>query len=56
MKEIQTELINNGPVEAGIELFQDFAAYKRGVYTLTVNASYGGASPACHSYKSQLDE
>ena len=25
-----------------IELFQDFAAYKTGIYTLTVNASYGG--------------
>lgn len=37
--EIQRELMEHGPVEAGIELFQDFAAYSSGVYTLTVNGS-----------------
>eukprot|EP01052_Picozoa_sp_SAG31_P014146 SAG31_NODE_869_length_11344_cov_15.137839_7_plen_585_part_00 len=40
--EMQQELMMHGPLEAGIELFQDFASYKSGVYTLSVNASYGG--------------
>jgi len=39
---MQTEIMTNGPLEVGIELFSDFAAYKSGVYHLTVNASYGG--------------
>lgn len=42
VREIQQEIVARGPVEAGISLFSDFAAYKRGVYRLTVNESYGG--------------
>jgi len=39
---IQAEILAHGPVEVGISLFSDFAAYSSGVYKLTVNESYGG--------------
>ena len=42
VKAIQAEILKNGPVEVGISLFSDFAAYSKGIYQLTVNESYGG--------------
>eukprot|EP00727_Mastigamoeba_balamuthi_P000185 m51a1_g10163 putative cathepsin b (748) ;mRNA; f:58285-66116 len=40
--EIQSEIMNKGPVEAAIVVFSDFAYYKSGVYQLTGGSKFVG--------------
>jgi len=39
---IQTEIMTNGPVEAAFTVYEDFLAYKTGVYTHTSGQALGG--------------
>lgn len=40
--QIQTEILTNGPVEASYDVFEDFLAYKSGVYRYISGAYIGG--------------
>jgi len=40
--DIQKEIYQNGPVEAAFTVYEDFVAYKSGVYRHTTGASVGG--------------
>lgn len=40
--QIQTEIMTNGPVEAAYDVYEDFLAYKSGVYTHTTGQFLGG--------------
>lgn len=40
--EIMTEIMNNGPVEAAFTVYEDFLAYKTGVYKHTTGQALGG--------------
>lgn len=42
MEEIQTEIMTNGPVEAHMDVFEDFYSYKSGVYQHTTGKNVGG--------------
>lgn len=39
---IQTEIMTNGPVEASFSVYEDFLAYKSGVYQHTTGSMLGG--------------
>jgi cathepsin B len=39
---IQTEIMTHGPVEAAFTVYEDFLAYKTGVYTHTSGQALGG--------------
>jgi len=39
---IQTEIMTNGPVEVAFTVYEDFLAYKDGVYVYTTGAALGG--------------
>ena len=39
---IQTEIMNNGPVQTGFSVYQDFINYKSGVYQHTTGSFLGG--------------
>jgi cathepsin B len=39
---IQTEVLTNGPVEAGMDVYSDFMSYRSGIYTNTKGATYAG--------------
>jgi len=39
---IQTEIMTNGPVEAGFTVYEDFLTYKTGVYQYTTGSALGG--------------
>ena len=41
---IQTELYNNGPMEAAFSIYEDFFNYKSGVYYHQVGGLAGGLS------------
>ncbi|UJR32386.1 hypothetical protein I4U23_019848 [Adineta vaga] len=41
-EQIQTEIMKNGPVEAGFTVYSDFLAYKSGVYKHTAGSHLGG--------------
>jgi cathepsin B len=41
-QEIQTEIMNNGPVEAAFSVYEDFLAYKSGVYQHKSGSMLGG--------------
>uniref|UniRef100_A0A224YDF6 Cathepsin B n=1 Tax=Rhipicephalus zambeziensis TaxID=60191 RepID=A0A224YDF6_9ACAR len=41
-KEIRTEIYLNGPVQAGLDIYDDFHSYKRGVYRTHCTKSRGG--------------
>eukprot|EP01098_Paradermamoeba_levis_P015524 TRINITY_DN794_c0_g1_i1.p1 TRINITY_DN794_c0_g1~~TRINITY_DN794_c0_g1_i1.p1 ORF type:complete len:206 (-),score=65.01 TRINITY_DN794_c0_g1_i1:121-738(-) len=40
--EIQNEILTNGPVEAAYDVYEDFLAYKSGVYKHTTGSFLGG--------------
>ena len=42
VKEIQTEIMTNGPVEAAFEVYSDFLTYKSGVYQHKSGSLLGG--------------
>lgn len=44
VKAIQTELMNNGPAEASITVYEDFMTYKSGVYYHVTGKNLGGHS------------
>jgi len=39
---IQAEILTNGPVEAGFDVYSDFMSYKTGIYTNTTGSTYLG--------------
>lgn len=39
---IQAEILKNGPVESGMEVYSDFMSYKSGVYAKTASATFLG--------------
>lgn len=41
VEKIQMEIMTNGPVEAGFNVYQDFMSYSSGVYQYTKGASLG---------------
>jgi C1A family cysteine protease len=41
-EDIQTEIMLNGPVETGFEVYEDFTSYKRGIYEYTEGYLLGG--------------
>lgn len=41
-KQMQLEIYKNGPIEAGIFLYEDFPSYKSGVYQRTTDTRIGG--------------
>jgi cathepsin B len=41
-KQIQTEIMKNGPVEAAFTVYADFVTYKSGVYKHTSGSVLGG--------------
>lgn len=43
-QDIMTELVTKGPVEAGFTVFEDFGAYKSGVYQHLKGKALGGHS------------
>jgi cathepsin B len=42
VEKIQTEIMTNGPVEAAFSVYEDFLAYKSGVYSHTTGQLLGG--------------
>lgn len=42
VEDIQTEIMTNGPVETGFDVYQDFMNYKSGVYSHTSGGLLGG--------------
>ena len=40
--EVKEEIFNNGPVETGFQVYQDFMSYKGGIYKKTSNVLLGG--------------
>ena len=42
ISEIQQELYNNGPMQVGLTVFEDFYSYKEGVYHYTTGEMVGG--------------
>jgi cathepsin B len=42
LSSIQNEILTNGPVETGFDVYSDFMSYKTGIYTNTAGASYLG--------------
>jgi len=41
-QKIMSEIINNGPVQTGFSVYQDFINYKSGVYQHTTGSFLGG--------------
>ena len=41
-EQIQMEIMKNGPVEAAFSVYEDFLAYKSGVYKHTAGSFLGG--------------
>lgn len=41
-KEIQFELMTNGPMMVGLTVYEDFMNYERGIYSYTTGESVGG--------------
>jgi cathepsin B len=39
---VKTDIFNNGPVETGFLVYQDFMSYKSGIYQKTSNTLMGG--------------
>jgi len=42
IEKIQTDIMNNGPVEAAFTVYEDFPTYKTGVYKHVTGAALGG--------------
>jgi len=40
--DVKNDIFNNGPVETGFLVYQDFMSYKSGIYTKTSNVLLGG--------------
>lgn len=41
-KKLQTDLMKNGPIEVGFNVYEDFLSYKEGVYQHTTGKALGG--------------
>jgi len=54
-QQIQAEITNNGPVEAAFDVFQDFLAYKSGVYSHTSGSMLGGHAVKLMGYGTDPD-
>ena len=48
--QIKDEMSNNGPVEARFDVYEDFMAYKSGVYTHVQGSRLGGHAIKCLGY------